>query len=115
MIRSLLSSQKAKFILAVVLLVVATGAIYFQVAGNSPIHDNINFVCVATGERFNLDRSTVTHIPARNPKTGEDTLMPCSNVDGVLKVSARYRDALDQLAEKNLYVDVNTLQVRGGQ
>ncbi|MCB9849106.1 MAG: hypothetical protein H6817_00205 [Phycisphaerales bacterium] len=73
-------------------------------------------VCVATGEVFTLDVDEVGMVPARNPKTGERTLVPCvRDDDGTLHVAERYAGALTgELAEVNRVVDVDTLRVRSG-
>ncbi len=71
----------------------------------------VNFVCVATGEKFAVPREQI-QVPCRNPKSGELTLLPCYEEEGDLYVSPRYREALIGLGEKNRYVDPETLAVR---
>lgn len=107
-----LTSRSGKILLASVLLLGA-GALAYWNLKQQPISQNVNFVCVATGQLFALDRKDVVALPARNPKTGEDTLLPCvRDADGVLRVSGRYGAALQQLGAKNRYVDPETLVVR---
>jgi hypothetical protein len=105
------ASQKLKLGAAVVLFVAAGGLLmYFW--RSDPIAPSVNFVCVATGKTFAIDRTRIEEVPMRNPQTGEKTLLPCYLDEGVLRVSPRYRDSLTALAEKNLYVDPKTLAVR---
>ena len=105
------ANQKFKLGAAVVLLVVA-GGLLLLFRRSDTISRSVNFVCVASGQTFTIDRKRIDEVPLANPKTGERTLLPCYLDDGVLRVSPRYRNSLLALAEKNLYVDPNTLAVR---
>jgi hypothetical protein len=109
---SVFASQKFRFWLAIVVLVAAGAVGLPQLFRRPPIKGDINFVCAETGERFALDRDKVVSVPAENPKTHETTLLPCYLDHGVLKVSPRYRQQLQQLGEKNRYVDPQTLAVK---
>lgn len=107
------ASDRFKVLLAVVFLAVAGGLIYYQVRGGTSLSEEVNFVCVASGQTFDLDRNSVSTIPAKNPKTGRATLMPCYREDdGVLHISPRYREELLKLGEENQYVDLESLAVR---
>ncbi len=105
------NANKTKILLAVLLLIGA-GSLLFAFRRASPLPDKITFVCVETGATFNIDRDKVYVIPARNPRTGQATLLPCSERNGVLYVGNHYRGALLNLGEKNHYVDTQTLAVR---
>ncbi len=107
-----LTSRSGKILLAIVLFVGA-GVLAYRNLSQRPISRNVNFVCVATGRMFSLDRKGVVTLPAQNPKTGEATLLPCvKDADGVVRVSGRYAGALQELGAKNRYVDPETLVVR---
>jgi hypothetical protein len=105
-------NKQAKTLLAVVFLLAAAVILagYFRQTAGLP--NSVNFVCVATGQKFSIDRTKLVEIPAKNPKTGEMTLLPCVMDNGALFVSSRYRGSLEALGEKNHYVDVETLAVR---
>jgi hypothetical protein len=72
------------------------------------------YVCVATGELFELSADQAGMVPARSPRTGEWTLLPCAvGDDGRLYVGQRYRPVLtDRLGDANHHVDPQTLAVR---
>jgi hypothetical protein len=72
------------------------------------------FVCVATGEVFQLNIDQTGMIPARNARTGQRTLLPCAMDDqGRPRVEAHYRAVLlERLARDNRFVDEDTLCVR---
>ncbi len=107
-----LTSRSGKILLAIVLFVGA-GVLAYRNLNQRPISRKVNFVCVATGRMFSLDRKDVVTLPAQNPKTGEATLLPCvKDADGVVRVSGRYAGALQELGAKNRYVDAETLVVR---
>jgi len=70
------------------------------------------FVCVATGELFELSPDEAGMIPARNTNTGERTLLPCVvGTNGVCRVGERYRSQLDRMEDVNHYVDPHTVMV----
>lgn len=79
---------------------------------SSPLDADISFVCVQSGKTYYFDRKDVIEIPMRNPDTGERTLMPTYESDGITYVSARYADRLKDLAEANRYVDPATRKVK---
>ncbi len=107
-----LGTQKVKLAIAGVLLVAAAGVIYWRGGNPDALPDRITMVCAATGERFEVPRSRVTFLPADNPKTGQATLLPAYEKDGVWLVSGRYRSVLEQLGEQNRMIDLQTMQVR---
>lgn len=71
-------------------------------------------VCVTTGEVFTRSVEEAAIIPAKNPKTGAYTLLPCTRRDdGTVQVDDFYRGALaGALAEVNRVVDPQTLLVK---
>lgn len=110
-----LKSKAGKVAIAVALLVVAIVLLALRGgSGEPPRADKSEFVCVATGKTFWLDRET-RFFPFENPDTGEKTLLPChEGEDGGLYVSAGCRDLVKQLDRDgiNKYVDPQTLRVR---
>ena len=109
---SVFASDKVKLSFAVVLLIGAGILVVWHFSRSGPISKDVNFVCVETGKTYSLTREQAALLPAENPQTHERTLLPCVKRDGVLYVSARYRDSLLQLGERNKYVDTETLAVR---
>lgn len=85
--------------------------------GDDEIPTDANFICVRTGDRFNLDISEVGIIPAANPETAQRTLLPCAwNDEGRLSIDEHYRAVLDgRLAGVNHWVDPTTLCVRSSR
>jgi hypothetical protein len=106
-------NNQAKTLLAVVFLVAAAVILIGYLRQQSgPLPNSVEFVCAQTGQRFSIDRTKVDQIPLKNPKTGEMTLLPCYEENGVTLISPRYRGALEDLGDKNRSVDVQTLAVR---
>ena len=70
-------------------------------------------VCVRTGEVFELDIDDAPMLPARNPKTGERTLLPCERLsDGRIRIVEDFEGAVrNRLAELNRVVDTNSFIV----
>ncbi|GIK16382.1 MAG: hypothetical protein L6Q93_03315 [Phycisphaerae bacterium] len=92
-----------------------SGYLVFRSDPSQPrLPGEVDFVCVKSGERFVLDRKApeCKVIPARNPKTSERTLIPCSLKDGKWIVIDHYRSAVTNLAGENRYVDPETLEIR---
>ncbi len=96
-------------------LLVAAFAIYFLAGSRAPSRSGtVQFVCVATGETFWLERGKSKILPLENPKSGERTLVPChQSDDGKLYVSGRCRSLIRRLKEEGIdhYVDPETLLV----
>ena len=109
---SVFAGQRGKLILAGVVLVIAIGLFVFQSRGGAGLTDTINFVCVATGELYELDRGEIGGLPAVNPDTGQATLLPYAEKDGRRFITRRKARFLGQLADVNKYVDTKTLEVR---
>jgi hypothetical protein len=110
-----MNSEQSKLILVLVLFVVA-GGVYFMWGRPEPVlKQSVPFVCVATGQVYELDRDDVpSFLPAMNPDTQEETLLPVVDRDGSLFVSSRYAAPLtdpERLAKVNKYVDPRTLRV----
>ena len=104
---------KLSVALAVVAVLGVGVVLYGQLRGARPLPNTVKFVCVATGKTYGFDRTrTSTVLPARNPDTGERTLLPCYAKDGALYVVPRYSSALTELGDKNQYVDTETLAVQ---
>lgn len=108
------SSQRLKLSVAAVLLAAAGGIYYMFGRDGGGLSDDINFVCVETGQTFVLDRDAINTVPMPNPKTGRATLLPCSKRDGKLRVDAHYRQVLKEMPGEKTHVDLNTLEVRPG-
>ncbi len=111
---SVFAEQRGKLILAGVMLVIAIGLFLFQARGAAELTNTINFVCVATGELYELGRGEVKGLglPAVNPDTGQATLLPYAEKDGRRFITRRKARFLKQLADVNKYVDPKTLEVR---
>lgn len=109
-----MNSNSFKIFGAGVLLVVAGILVYRVATDPGPLGTNqINFICVATGDTFHIHRNEIATVPVENPRTHEATLVPCyEKEDGALYVSEHFRGAVEQLGEKNHYVDMSTLRVR---
>ena len=105
------TGKKLKIGIAVVLFGGAIG--YWQYSRpRSPLDADISFVCVQSGKTYYFDRKDVIEIPMQNPDTGERTLMPTYESEGITYVSARFADRLKDLAEANRYVDPATRKVK---
>jgi hypothetical protein len=106
--------KKTKITLAIVLLAVAAVLIYRGLRAERVVAAEVSFVCVATGETFDIDMEDVQAIPARNPKTNEWTLLPCERrEDGTLVIARLYANSLrESLKLVNQFVDPKTLEVR---
>lgn len=111
-----MSSKAGKIALAIAVLVVA-GLVYMRTTGGAPdagLPKDFGFVCVVTGEVFDMDIDDVLSIPAKNPKTGERTLLPCKpDENGVMRVLEFYRAPLmGDLKDVNKFVDPASLEVK---
>ncbi len=104
-------SGKAKGILAVVLILVAGSIVIFR-EGDASSAGDAPFACVSSGEIFYLDNKDVDRMPGKNPKTGQRTLFPCNERNGVFYVADHYRETIRSMTEQNHYVDPGTLEVR---
>ncbi len=84
---------------------------------SSPLElpNRMPLVCAATGETFNIPRERVNMLPMENPETGERTLIPFETRDGARYVPDRYRTTVQDLKDKNQYVDLGTLAIRNSR
>ena len=105
-------SQKVKITVAAAVFLLAIACAGYRLAPASPISKSVQLVCVATGETFRMTRKELVYIPMRNPRTGEATLLPCHERNGVLYINQRYGPALADIGARNRYVDPETLAVR---
>lgn len=110
-----LKQNAGKLGVVTVLLIAAIAFFSFGGGGGTPSRSGkIQFVCVATGETFWLERKPRA-FPAENPDTGQKTLLPCSEgEDGTISVSRRLRSEIERLEKDgvNKYIDPKTLTVR---
>ena len=109
-----LKANAGKLSLVAVLLLVAIAFFGFGAGGGPSRSGKVQFVCVATGEIFWLERKPRT-LPVENPETGQKTLVPCyENEDGGISVSRRNYGLIGQLDKDgvNQCVDPKTLIVR---
>lgn len=106
--------QSGKLVAAIVLLVMAGGILFYVTRDPAALPSNFNFVCVETGEMFNIAKRDLRSLPARNPKTEEYTLLPVrEHDDGQLYVGERYRPSVaNDLKDVNNFVDPKTLKVK---
>ncbi len=104
-----------KIIAVVALLVLSGGLLVYFNRSPSPLADSIEFVCVATGKTYRIDREDLPGMfPAENPDTGERTLLPVKTEDGKRIAIPRYaHEALrdPELAKVNKYVDPQTFEI----
>ncbi len=94
---------------------VAVGAYFLVGRKDKVLTSSVNFVCVATGKTFDIDRNKVNYLPWKNPSTGEKTLLPCVKRDGKLFVTEHTGRLLSEdeyLRKVNKHVDPRTLEVR---
>lgn len=103
--------QLAVLFVAVLAVVCAVRAAFHDPYG---LNGKSLYVCVESGRLFSLSTDEAGMVPARNPQTGDYTLLPCARTrDGRLRVGERYRPVLvEQLADTNRRVDPATLTVR---
>jgi hypothetical protein len=109
-----LKQNAGKLGLIAVLLVAAIAVFTLGGDGGPARSSTVQFVCVATGEIFWLERKPRT-LPVENPNTGQKTLVPChESEDGTLSVSRRNHGLIGQLDKDgvNQHVDPETLVVR---
>ncbi|MCB9845657.1 MAG: hypothetical protein H6811_06695 [Phycisphaeraceae bacterium] len=109
--------QLALFVLAV--LALAGGLWYTMGRGKVTTAGNIQLVDVVTGDRFVGDTSgrKVVFLPAKNPDTGKDTLVPYQEVDGAIFIRPRWRDMIkpemwEGLDANQIAVNPQTFEVR---
>ena len=108
-----------KISVAVALLIIAAVLAITRTEKNKikgVLADRVELICVATGEVFAFKRKDLAMLPAENPKTGEQTLVPCyRDQQGHLRVDSHYVPLLEDLGDLNRYVDVRTLEVQMDQ
>lgn len=110
-----LRQNAGKLGLVAVLLIAAIAIYSFAGGGGTPSRSGkVQFVCVATGETFWLERKPRI-LPVENPDTGQKTLVPChEKEDGTISISTRIRSVVEQLEKDgiNKYINPETLTVR---
>ncbi len=109
-------SQRNKIILAVSLLVLAGGVFFWQSGFGKPrpYKEPLQYVDVTTGKLYEIPRGRgINVLPAKNPETGEATLVPCylNEDDGQWYVSRRKLGVVKELKDINKVVDLNSLRV----
>lgn len=77
----------------------------FFTGTSSPVTDELDLVCVETGETYSLSMEQINTLPAKNPDTGKYTLLPYEMRDGQKVVLSRYLAALGDFKDANKYVD----------
>lgn len=106
-------SDRLKIIIVVVALLGAGIATWLSLGGEDvSFPDQLAMVCVASGETYMVDRDSVLTYPTVNPDTQARTLVPLDELNGKQVVPARYRAVLESLGERNVYVDLKTMEVR---
>ncbi len=96
-------------------MLTAAGFIFIKYSSSdSPIPDRFDYICVSTGELFNLSNEEAARIPARHPQTRVATLIPCiRNADGTVAVEEGFRALLEgELSRYNHVIDLETLRVK---
>lgn len=109
-----IAAQKGKLIWVAILLVAATGFYLLNGRDREVLPNRITLVCVATGKTYALAPAEVQFLPARNPETGEFTLLPVWDDNGTLRVKDRCKVAFkdSSFAALNKFVDPQSLEVR---
>lgn len=108
-----LGAKRAKIALIVVLFGAAGYFAYAYFLRPGPLANSLQFVCAASGERFWFSREQAFEIPMLNPRTKEPTLVPVLvDESGALYVPERYRGVLEELGEKNKFVDMESLRLK---
>ncbi len=99
---------------AAAVLLVAAGAWYWFNRPEPVLSSHVNWVCVETGERFNIPRNDVRFIPWINPNTDRETLIPISQQGETWMVNDHYAAILNDpnFAPLNKFVDTQTMRVR---
>jgi len=107
-------SGKSKFVAGIFMIVILAGLyLIWRRYDESVLSDRVSLVCVESGDIFVLARAEIRTLPARNPDTGESTLVPCVvDREGTLRVDDAFKHALQEMGERNQYVDRESLQVR---
>ena len=109
--------QNLKLIASMAMLSVA-GFLWVANSGPaSPIPDRFDYICVSTGEMFNLSNDEAAMIPARHPQTRVPTLIPCTrDADGAVVVEEGFRFLLEgELSRYNHVIDLETMRVKTGK
>lgn len=108
-----MTSSHKKIILAVVILGIA-GALLWLNRSRGGLPARSGFVDVETGEVFTFSLDSVRSFPAKSPKSGSETLLPCVERGGKLFVGEHYRSLVQQLDKdgKCKFVDTSSLAVR---
>ena len=108
------AKKNLKIGVSVVVLLGAAGYAWSVLKTEEIVAMRSGFVCVETGEIFDLAIKDVAMIPAKNRNTGRWTLIPCvTDESGRMVVGSHYRRViLNELKELNNYVDESTLEVR---
>ena len=95
-----------QIILLVVSLLVLIGGVWYSLRGKGPdFGDRLYFVDLASGDLyvFNLKGTHGLLIPAKNPDTGERTLLPLqiNEDEEEVRISPRYQSTADMLLERD--------------
>lgn len=107
------SARPWQIILFILALLVLSGGLFLSCRGGVHLADSILMVDVKTGDRFRFDTSGkrgVT-IPAKNPDTGDRTLLPIRQVDGIWVIAERYRSSIEFFEFESPVVDYETFTV----
>ncbi|MBK9120599.1 MAG: hypothetical protein IPM18_13520 [Phycisphaerales bacterium] len=110
-----MSPQTGKLVLAIVLLTGAAAVYFFFVRQPSLLPSSIRYVDISTGKIVQIAYERIpTILPGENPATGERTLLPVEDDNGVLRAARRHAYHLlrdPEVAKVNKYVDPNTFEV----
>lgn len=109
-----LKTTAGKLTVGGVILALAAGLTWMNWPRAHALPNRFQCVCVATGKVYALERGALTFLPAKNPETGEATLLPVVEQDGALYVVDRARPTLQGLGALNRFVDPKTLRVNRG-
>jgi hypothetical protein len=105
-------NKNTRLVVLVLALLGAAGVMTYRNWPPRGLSTDIAYVCVATGEVFEIPRNDVGYLPFENPKSGQETLVPVQRKDGHWVISEHYRKLISSLGEVNKYVDPNSLEIR---
>lgn len=113
-LRTVASKHGWLLLLVAATVTAMTAAIVFAFGDGDHLPVRANFVCVETGETFDLAIAQVGLIPARHPVTKRRTLLPCAKGEsGTLQIDEHYRPVLSgRLGKVNRVIDAESLQVK---
>lgn len=108
-----IKAQKGKVAAAGAIFVLAFAVYWFRGREKPVLPNSINMVCVQTGKTYQVSRKKLRELPAPNPDTGTQTLVPFYVTEaGVRRMDPHFAALLKRLQAENKVVDEKTLEIR---